>query len=228
MSEKDSDARRQEAAPDGGEPTTPALNPVVITIERDFGAEGHEIGKMLSQELDLPFYDNEVLVRASARAGAPVDEVAAYDARLTAEMSAFLPDRIDARSTADKLFQRVSSVVRDLASVGPCIIVGRLSDYILRDNPNRIAVLVTAPEEDRIETVRTKRGMTRKEAKKLVRRMQKGRELYCRRYSAGKCEMHDGKDLVLNRSRFGREGCVAVIAAAYRAKVAEVQEGEGE
>ena len=82
-------------------------NPVVITIARDFGAEGHEIGKMLSQELDLPFYDNEILVRASARAGATVDEVAAYDAKLSAELSAFLPDRIDARSTADKLFRRI-------------------------------------------------------------------------------------------------------------------------
>ena len=204
------------------EAEVPASNPVIITIERDFGAEGHEIGKMLSQELDLPFYDNEILVRASARAGAPVEEVAAYDARLAAELSAFLPDRIDARSAADKLFGRVSSVIRDLGSVGPCILVGRLSDYILRENPNRIAVLVTAPEDYRVEVVRQKRGMTRKEARKLVRRMQKGREMNCHRYSAGKCEMHDGKDLVLNRERFSREECVAIIAAAYRAKAAQV------
>ena len=198
-------------------------NPVVITIARDFGAEGHEIGKMLSQELDLPFYDNEILVRASARAGATVDEVAAYDAKLSAELSAFLPDRIDARSTADKLFRRVSDVIRDLGSSESCIIVGRLADYLLRDNPNRIAVLITAPEEQRIEVVARKRAMDHKEAKKLVRRMQKGRELYYHRYSAGKCEMHDKKDLVLNRARFDRQECVDLIACAYRGKLREIE-----
>ena len=54
-------------------------NPVVITIARDFGAEGHEIGRMLADELGIPLYDNELLVRASLRAGESLDKMAAYD-----------------------------------------------------------------------------------------------------------------------------------------------------
>ncbi len=59
-------------------------NPVVITIARDFGAEGHEIGRMLADELGIPLYDNELLVRASLRAGESLDKMAAYDERLSA------------------------------------------------------------------------------------------------------------------------------------------------
>ena len=134
--------------------------PVVITIARDFGAEGHEIGKMLSTELGIPLYDNEILVRASMRAGVTTDQIAAYDESLAAEVAAFLPDRVDTRSAADKLFKQMEGVILDLGSTQSCIIEGRLSDYILRDNPNRISVLVTAPLDARVEIVRAKRGIT--------------------------------------------------------------------
>ena len=83
-------------------------NPVVITIARDFGAEGHEIGRMLADELGIPLYDNELLVRASLRTGESLDKMAAYDERLAVENMAFLPDRYDARSYSDKLFQKMS------------------------------------------------------------------------------------------------------------------------
>ena len=139
--------------------------PVVITIARDFGAEGHEIGKMLSSELGILLYDNELLVRASLRAGVTTDQIAAYDESLAAEVSAFLPDRVDARSVADKLFKQMQGVIRDLGSTESCIIEGRLSDYILRDNPNCINVLVTAPLDVRTEIVRAKRNITEKKAK---------------------------------------------------------------
>lgn len=204
------------------------VHPVVITIARDFGAEGHEIGKLMSQELGLPLYDNEILVRASMRAGVTTDQIAAYDESLAAEVAAFLPDRVDARSVADKLFKQMEGVIRDLGSTESCIIEGRLSDYILRDNPNRISVLVTAPLDARVEIVRAKRGMTEKQAKKLVKRMQRAREMFYKRYSAGKWKLHSEKDLVVNRSRFGRQGCCDIIAAAYRTKLAAVERARKE
>lgn len=202
--------------------------PVVIAIARDFGAEGHEIGKMLSVELGIPLYDNEVLVRAAMRAGVTTDQIAAYDESLAAEVAAFLPDRVDARSVADKLFKQMEGVIRDLGSSESCIIEGRLSDYILRDNPNLITVLVTAPLEARIEIVRSKRDISEKKARKLVKRMQRAREMFYKRYSAGKWTLHAGKDVVVNRVRFGRQGCVDILAAAYRTKLAAVERARAE
>lgn len=143
---------------------TRAGQPVVITIARDFGAEGHEIGKMLSCELGIPLYDNELLVRSALREGESLDKMAAYDEQLAMDNVAFLPDRVDSRSLSDKLFKSMSQVIVDLGATRSCIIEGRLSDYLLRNNPNHIAVLVTAPFEDRVEIVRKKRGITRRRA----------------------------------------------------------------
>ena len=84
-------------------------------------------------------------------------------------------------------------------------------------------MLVTAPLDARVEIVRAKRGITDKKAKKLVKRMQRARELFYKRYSAGKWSLHAEKDIVVNRARFGRQGCVDILAAAYRTKVAAVQ-----
>ena len=203
-----------------------AGQPVVITIARDFGAEGHEIGKMLSTRLGIPLYDNELLVRSASRSGDSVDKMAAYDEQMAAEFMAFLPDRVDSRTLSDKLFRNMSQVILDLGATQSCIIEGRLSDYLLRHNPNHIAVLVTAPFEDRVEIVRKKRVLNKKQGAKLVRDMQKARELFYKRYSAGKWKMSDGKDLVVNRAKLGREGCVDVIAAAYEAKLRELNAGE--
>lgn len=199
-----------------------AGQPVVITIARDFGAEGHEIGKMLAVELGIPLYDNELLVRSALRAEETVDKMAAYDERLAAENLAFLPDQFDARTLADKLFEKMAQVILDLGSTESCIIEGRLSDYLLRRNPNHIAVLVTAPLDDRVAIVSDKRGISRKKGAKLVKRMQRAREQFYKRYSAGKWKMTDGKDLVVNRAKLGRQGCVDVIAAAYRRKLREL------
>lgn len=210
----------------GAEGVERAGQPVVITIARDFGAEGHEIGKMLSTRLDIPLYDNELLVRSASRSGVSVDKMAAYDEQMTAEFMAFLPDRVDSRTLSDKLFRNMSQVILDLGATQSCIIEGRLSDYLLRHNPNHIAVLVTAPFEYRVETVRKKRGFNKKQGAKLVRDMQKARETFYKRYSAGKWKMSDGKDLVVNRAKLGREGCVDVIAAAYEAKLRELNAGE--
>ena len=199
-----------------------AGQPVVITIARDFGAEGHEIGKMLSSELGIPLYDNEILVRSSMRAGESMDLIAAYDEQLAAEFMAFLPDRVDARTLSDKLWESMARVIVDLGSTESCIIEGRLSDYLLRSNPNHIAVLVTAPFDERVEIVRNKRGLNRAQGAKLVKRMQRARESFYKRYSAGKWRMDMGKDIVVNRAKLGRQGCVDVIAAAYRAKLREL------
>ncbi|AEB07843.1 hypothetical protein Corgl_1748 [Coriobacterium glomerans PW2] len=209
-------------APGGPSAVIRAGQPVVITITRDFGAEAHEIGKMLSNELEIPLYDNEILVRSALRAGESIEKMADYDERLTAEFMAFMPDRVDARTLADKLFEKMSEVIVDLGSTESCIIEGRLSDYLLRCNPNQIAVLVTAPLADRIEIVRRNRGLTRRKAATLVKQMQRAREHFYRRYSAGRWKMRTDKDLIVNRAKLGRQGCVDVIAAAYRAKAASL------
>ena len=74
-----------------------------------------------------------------------------------------------------------------------------------------------------IDVARSGEVITEKKAKKLVKRMQRAREMFYKRYSAGKWTLHSEKDVVVNRARFGRQGCVDILAAAYRTKVAAVE-----
>ena len=83
-------------------------------------------------------------------------------------------------------------------------------------------MLVTAPFDDRVEIVRAKRGLDKRAGAKLVRELLQAREAFYTRYSAGKGKMTAGKDIVGNRAKLGRQGCVDVTAAAYRFKLAEV------
>ena len=82
----------------------------------------------------------------------------------------------------------------DLGETESCIIEGRLSDCLLRNNPNHIAVLVMAPFDARVEIVRKKRGLNKKKGAKLVKQQQEAREAFYKRYSAGKWKMTSGKD----------------------------------
>ncbi|WP_083307375.1 AAA family ATPase [Olsenella sp. HMSC062G07] len=192
-------------------------DPIVVSIARDYGAEGHEVGKLLADRLSIPLYDNELLVRSARRMGVNVDQAALAERAQDVPL-ALLPGAIDQRTESDRLFEAMRQVILDLGATTSCIIEGRLSDYILRDNPNLIAVLVTAPLECRVKIVADKRGLSPHEALTLVRRQQRRRERFYTRYSAGRWDMYADKDLVVDRSVFGRQGCCDIIAAAYEYK----------
>lgn len=196
--------------------------PVVITIAREYGTDAHEIGIALQERLGIPLYDNELLIRAARRSDTVVDKLVPYDESVAAEMMAFLPDRFDSRTLADQLFENLKQVILDVGSSESCIIIGRLSDYILRDNPNLINVFVTAPLEERVEIVCKRRGVPRAKALKLIKKMQRNRELFYKRYSAGKTKLKSHKDLIVNRALFGVEGCCEIVATAYEVKMREL------
>lgn len=202
----------------------PFEHPVVVSISRDYGAEGHEVGKILSVKLGIPLYDNELLVRAALRTGYSEGQLAAYDEQVRGRPLAVLPmwgpvGDLD----SDKLFTAMRQVILDLGMTQSCIIEGRLSDFILRDNPNLIKVLVTAPFEERVRIVSAKHGLGERDGARFVRRKQREREEFYTHYSDGKWSLHAEKDLVVSRTEFGREGCAEIIASAYRVKCGPAQ-----
>ncbi len=208
------------SAPTKGPDSAGAPNPVVISIARDYGAEGHEIGVLLEKHLGIPLYDNELLVRSALSSGVEVGELASFDEKNASGPLTYLPDVTDQRTTSERFFQAMRQTILDLGMSRTCIIEGRLSDYILRDNPNLIRVLITAPMDERVRIVSTKRHISAIEGKFLVRSKQKEREKFYTRFSGGKWDMHMGKDLVVDHSVWGREGCCQIISAAYQYRCA--------
>lgn len=198
----------------------------IVTISRQFGAEGHEIGKVLSQRLNVPLYDKDILGKAAQEHG--TEKTYFQDADEKVAQRFFEPYLLLSMGVAnknDQLFDAEAQIIRDLAATKSCVIVGRLSDYLLRSEPRAIKVLVFAPLEFRVRNIQTKYAMSESAAKKMVARMDMARRDYCAYYSNGKWKQDSGKDLLLNRESLGVKGCADILEAAVKAKIELLEAG---
>lgn len=131
----------------------------IITISRQFGSGGREIGEKLAEKLGIPFYDNELISRAAKESG--FSEKAFENAEKKATnsllysivmgMGAYGNQDIGFThlSLDDQLFLAQSNAIRKIAEEGPCVIVGRCADYVLRDNKNVVHIFIWADLESR-------------------------------------------------------------------------------
>lgn len=185
---------------------------IIITIAREFGTNGHEMGMILSERLGLPFYDKDILAKAAHEIGIDIDKVKEADERVNSRiLKPILGYSVGFGEEEDRLFQAEEKVIREVAKES-CIIIGRLSDYILKDDPDCIKVYIYAPFEDRVKMIAKKYKISEEESRKVVRRMDQARTNFYSYYSNGKWEHSKGKDLILNRSTISLEDCVDMIA----------------
>ena len=190
---------------------------IVITIGREFGSEGHEIGRQLAENLGISMYDRDLLTIAAKKSGLAVETLAGADEKVASRfLEPYLPTGIEQGTLNDKLFNIQSSSILDIAAKESCVIIGRCADYILRDTPNCIHVFVYAPFEERVKIIGEKHKMNFDEAKKLVKRMDNIRNTYYTYYSDRKWNAKEGKDLLLNRAAFGIDGCVSILETMAR------------
>lgn len=190
---------------------------VIITIGREFGSEGHEIGKELAERLGINMYDKDLLAIAAKRSGLAVEHLANVDESISTRfLEPYLGFSMGNDNLNDKLFAEESQIIRDIASKESCIIIGRCADYVLKDEEGCINVFIYAPYEKRVEIIREKHKITEEAAKKLVKKMDQVRNSYYTFYAGKDWNRKEGKDLMLNRAKFGIKGCVDILEAAYR------------
>lgn len=196
---------------------------LVITIAREFGAEGHEIGKQLSERLGFSLYDKDMLSLAAQQRGIEVGELAPADENLIEKFLGpyFVLGKLTS-SKSDELFKLQSDIIHNLGETGNCIIVGRLGDYILKDAKNCLKVFIYAPLEVRVDIIKNKHHIDEKSARRLVKKMDSARRDYYSYYSDGKWDRKESKDLMINRGVFSVEECVDLLEGAARKKIQEM------
>ncbi len=194
------------------------MNKRVITIGREFGSGGREIGVELARRLDIPFYDKELLKLASEESGLAEVFLEANEEKTPgllgsslsrAALSAFYQPTL-----SDTIFLEQSKVIRMLAAKGPCVIVGRCSDYVLRDQDSA-DIFVTASMEFRI---RRHRDMGREGAdgsdeaiEKYIREADKQRRKYYEHYTGRNWGRVENYHLCLFTDKVGVQGAVETI-----------------
>ena len=197
------------------------MKPYIITIERQYGSGGKTVGKMLAKTLNVPFYNHEIVSMASEESG--INAVYFSDERLKPSLierlrtrggdTSVLNDSRERYLTDDALFEHQTKVIRRLADQGPCVIVGRCADYVLKGRPDVVRVFVHADDEFCLEQAMMVNSMSVSAVKKKIAEVDEYHAKYYK-YHTGK-DWYDARnyDLSLNSGVLGFEGTMNAILA---------------
>lgn len=197
-------------------------DPYVITIARGYGSGGRTIGKLLSEQLGIPFYDRDLIYMASEDSGINLDLFSKADEKVkkppfdladhTYKGKLIPPESSDFVSD-ENLFNYQAKIIREQAQKESCIIVGRCADYVLRDLKNVVDVFVWAPMEDCIRNVMALEPLSEREAEKKIRRIDKHRSDYYRYYTGRTWDDYRNYSLCIDSSRMGFQKTAEYIRA---------------
>ena len=194
----------------------------VITVARETGSGGHNITRKLSEALGVPYYDRDLLRKASEVSGiherlfGAADERIGLKEMLSAAEKVYTgevlpPDSDDFTSTRN-LFSFQAKIIKELAETESCIILGRCANYLLADRKDVLRVFIHASLEAREERVASySLAWSPREVTKYIRLEDKRRASYYRYYTGEEWRDAAGYDLSLDSSVLGEEGCVKRI-----------------
>ena len=194
----------------------------IITISREFGSGGRTVGRKVAERLGIPFYDKELVDQIAIESGfAPkfVEEHGEHSPTGSFFSYAFAPQGIpgimNGLSTADFLWNIQCSVILQLADQGPCVIVGRNADYILKDNPEALHVYVFADAPYRADRIVRLYGESEKSPEQRLAEKDKRRRVNYQHYTGRTWGQAQNYDLCLDTGVLGEDFCVDVIVKAY-------------
>ena len=193
----------------------------VITIARSYGSGGKTIGKMLSEELGINYYNRDLIRLASEDSGiherlfGAADERIKLSMMLRRENSIYKGELIPPESSDfisnQNLFNYQAKVIKHLADQESCVIIGRCADFILKERKNVIKLFVYAPHENCVKTVMDMFSVDEKEAEHTIRSIDKHRSTYYKYYTGNDWENAKNYDLCLNSAELGFEKCVQIV-----------------
>ena len=194
----------------------------IITLSRQLGSSGKLIGKALAEELGIPFYDKALIAKTAKESGLnehlfddmeekPTHSLL-YSLVMGVQSTKGLYYQYSDMLNGDNIFKVQADVIKGIAQKGPCIIVGRCADYILRENPYLIRLFLGADEEHRIKTLMTRDNMSEKEASLAVNRADKRRANYYNFYTNNTWGDVKNYDMCLNTGNLSQEECVKILA----------------
>ncbi len=198
------------------------MKKIIITIAREYGSGGREIGEAVAKRLGIPIYDKELITEASTRGSLSKNVVSEADESATGSLLYTLAMGSNVLGTTmrfgykmplnDKLFILQSEVIREYAEEGSCVVIGRCADYVLRNEDNLLRIFITADIKHR--EVRVASRHPEIQASKVIdaiNKTDKRRSSYYNFYTGNKWGGRDNYDLIVNSSTLGIDGAVDII-----------------
>ncbi|GAA0268920.1 cytidylate kinase-like family protein [Faecalicatena contorta] len=193
----------------------------VITIGRQYGSNGHDIAKKLSQRLGIHYYDKELIKIAGERQHISyeellkVDEKRANPWRYPVEDEVQMERKFRFEPMNDVLFYTQAEIIKGLAEKEDCIIVGRCADEILKGKKGCRSVFIHAPFEKRVERIMERASIDEREAAALIKKIDKQRRYYYNYFTDKKWEDMTQYDICLDSGSMPEEQILDVLAALY-------------
>ena len=199
----------------------------VITISRELGSGGKAIGELMSKELSIPIYDRSLIMMAAEESGISEKEFKKVDEqphrgslsnvlRTLSSPFASYGTLYKNSLSHESLFQFQSEVILDKAEQESCIIVGRCSDYILRNHPRHLSIFIRANYEDRIQFIMNRDKVDRASAIDMIEQTDALRSDYHNFYSESTWGDSRSYDVCLNSSLLGIEGSAKYLLGLAR------------
>lgn len=191
----------------------------IITISRQHGSGGREIGSLLAKKLGIPYYDNELIKLAAEESGFDEKHFRDFDKAAT---NSFLYSLVrgmqynaqhgaPVQSFDDSIYFAQASAIKKIADAGPCVIIGRCADYILSDYDNLLKVFIYAPMDFRLKRVMEHEGLEQKKAEDEIKKTDKRRQNYYFHHTDVKWGELQSYNLCVDSSLCGMEGAANVI-----------------
>lgn len=190
-----------------------------ITIDRQYGSGGREVGKILSKKLNIPFYDGELLLMAADRFGLNPGILRDRDEKRSGSllhdvaMFANSFQNFDRILEPYKMFEAVSTTICRLAMEGPAIFMGRCADTVLKDVCGSLNIFIYASSmEERISRIHSTDHIAMNHIEAYIKKKDQQRRDYYKMFAEKEWGKMENYDICLNTSSFGYEGCADVIA----------------
>ena len=198
----------------------------IITIGRQFGSGGRDIGVKIAKDLEIKYYDKELLTRAAKDSGLAEEIFETHDERPTSSFlyslvmdtysMGYMGNTFSEMPINHKVFLAQFDAIKKIADEGPCVIVGRCADYALADYPNVVSIFLHAPLEERIKRISHNMSLSRAKAKDLILKTDKQRASYYNYFTTKKWSEADSYELSITSSVLGIEGSAQAIEEYVR------------
>lgn len=188
----------------------------IITISREFGSGGRTIGRKTAEKLGIPCYDAELIQKIAEESGfAPeyIQEAGEYAG--SGWLAPFLANRSMGPTNQDQLWTITRQVIIDLAEKGPCVVVGRCADYILKDRADCLNVFIHADMEFRAKRIVSEYGEREEKPEQRLKDKDKRRAAYHRFYTDMKWGHAQNYHISLDSGKIGIERCVDILVELY-------------
>ena len=204
----------------------------IITIARQYGSGGREIGEKVAAELGIPLYDKELITDAASKGSLDSDVIKNIDESAANSLLYTLAMGSNVLGGAmhfgykmplnDKLFILQSETIKEYAKAGSCVIIGRCADYVLRDEKNVFRIFVYGDLDHRQARVLERHPEIKPtQVVDVINKTDKRRSSYYNFYTGNKWGKYDNYDIAINSSTLGIEGAADLIVASVKRMLAE-------